>query len=113
RFEKMLEELREEYEYIIMDCAPALAVSDALVVSRLSDSLIYVVRADATPFQAAEEGIRRLRRANSPILGVVLNHVQTRGRGYYGKYYRYGYRYRYGYYNTNYYHDYYGQDRKT
>ena len=113
RFESMLERMRDEYEYIIMDCAPALAVSDALVVSRLSDAVLYVVRADATPFQAAEEGVRRLRRADAPILGVVLNHVQTRGRGYYGKYYRYGYRYRYGYYNSNYYHDYYGQNTKT
>ena len=113
RFERMLQELREEYDYIILDCAPALAVSDALVVSRLSDAVIYLVRADATPFQAAEEGVRRMRRANAPVLGVVLNHVQARGRGYYGKYYRYGYRYRYGYYNTNYYHDYYGQDRDT
>ncbi|NND43881.1 MAG: polysaccharide biosynthesis tyrosine autokinase [Xanthomonadales bacterium] len=113
RFEKLIEELRSEYQYIILDCAPALAVSDALVVSRLSDALLYLVRADATPFQAAEEGVRRLRRAEAPILGVVLNHVQARGRGYYGKYYRYGYRYRYGYYNTNYYHDYYGQDQKS
>jgi capsular exopolysaccharide synthesis family protein len=113
RFENLLDSLREKFEYIILDCAPALAVSDALVVSRMTDALLYLIRADATPFQAAEEGVRRLRRANAPILGVVLNHVQARGRGYYGKYYRYGYRYRYGYYNTNDYHDYYGQDRHT
>ena len=112
-FEKMLEKLREEYEYIVLDCAPVLAVSDALVVSRLSDSLIYLLRADATPFQAVEEGVRRLRRTNAPILGVVLNHVQARGRGYYGKYYRYGFRNKYGYYNSNHYHDYYGQDRNA
>jgi capsular exopolysaccharide synthesis family protein len=113
RFEQMLSELREQYEYLILDCAPALAVSDALVVSRLSDAVLYLVRADATPFQAGEEGVRRLRRAGSPILGVVLNQVEARRRSYYGKYYRYGYRYKYGYYNTNYYHDYYGQDEKA
>ncbi|NNE05758.1 MAG: polysaccharide biosynthesis tyrosine autokinase [Xanthomonadales bacterium] len=113
RFERILEELRKTYEYIILDCAPALAVSDALVVSRMSDAVLYVIRADGTPFQAAEEGMRRLRRANAPVLGAVLNHVQTRGRGYYGKYYRYGYRYRYGYYNSNYYHDYYGHGDKS
>ena len=88
-------------------------MSDALVLSRLADSLLYLVRADATPFQAVEEGVRRLRRANAPVLGVVLNQVQARGRYYYGKYYRYGYRYKYGYYDKTYYHDYYGHEDRV
>ena len=113
RFEEMLNSFRAEYDYIILDCAPSLAVSDALVLSRLADSLLYLVRADATPFQAVEEGVRRLRRANAPVLGVVLNHVQARGRYYYGKYYRYGYRYKYGYYDKTYYHDYYGHEDRV
>jgi capsular exopolysaccharide synthesis family protein len=113
RFEQLLESFRSEYDYIVLDCAPSLAVSDALVLSRMTDGLLYLVRADATPFQAAEEGVRRLRRARAPILGVVLNHVQARGRYYYGRYYRYGYRYKYGYYDKSYYHDYYGQDERA
>jgi len=121
RFKDLIASLQEDFEVIIIDSAPALAVSDSLVVSQLVDALLYVVRADATPYQAAEAGIKRLRRAKSPILGCVLNQVDTGGKGYgskygkYGRYYRYqrygryGYS-RYGYYNQDYYQDYYGAD---
>lgn len=86
RLRDLLETLRQEYEFIVIDSAPALAVSDALVVSNLADMLLYVVRADATPVQAAEEGLKRLRRVDAPLLGCVLNQVVT-GRHYgYGKY---------------------------
>jgi Mrp family chromosome partitioning ATPase len=119
RFREMVEQWKQKYEVVIIDSAPTLAVSDALVVSQLADALIYVVRADATPFQAAEQGIKRLRRVNAPLLGCVLNHVEPGGQGHYGKYGRYG-RYarygrygRYGYYNQDGYHGYYGDEEKS
>lgn len=124
RFKDLIKELQETYEVIIIDSAPTLAVSDALVVSQLADALIYVIRAESTPYQAAEQGIQRLRRAKAPLLGCVLNQVQQGGRGYgskYGKYGgylrgrgygRYGYS-RYGYYNHDQYHDYYGEEEDS
>jgi len=117
KFKDLLHGLQETFEVIIIDSAPALAVSDALVVAQLADAQIYVIRADATPYQAAEQGIKRLRRVNAPLLGCVLNQVVAGGRGYgYGKYSKYGryYRYyrsgRYGYnrYGDDHYHEYYG-----
>ena len=107
RFRQAIEEFRRQFDYIVIDCAPALAVSDALVLSRLVDHVIYLVKADSTPHQAAEEGIHRMRRVDAPLLGVVLNRVTSRGRGYYyyGKYHRYGY---HGYD----YPEYYGSDKK-
>ena len=127
KFKDMVAELQEIYDVIIIDSAPALAVSDALVVSQLADAQLYVIRADATPYQAAQQGIKRLRRVNAPLLGCILNQVVAGGGGYgygkygkYGRYYRY-YRYgrygygRYGYYNADNYHDYYesSDDRKA
>jgi capsular exopolysaccharide synthesis family protein len=122
RFKDLVAELQETYDVIIIDSAPALAVSDALVVSQLADAQIYVIRADATPYQAAEQGVKRLRRVRAPLLGCVLNQVVSGSGKYgygkygkYGRYYRY-YRYgrygygRYGYYNADSYHDYYGDD---
>ena len=122
RFKDFLAELQETFEVIMIDSAPALAVSDALVVAQIADAQIYVIRADSTPYQAAEAGIKRLRRANAPLLGCVLNQVVSGGKGYgsgkygkYGRYYRY-YRYgsggKYGYYNPDHYHDYYGGDEE-
>ena len=106
KFAEALDSLGKVFDYIVIDCAPALAVSDALVLSRLVDGVIYVVRCDSTPYQAAQAGIKRLRRVDAPILGVVLNRVGERSHGY-----GYG---RYGYYAEGYYqHEgYYGQDAK-
>jgi len=123
KFKDLVRGLQQQYEVIIIDSAPALAVSDALVVAQLADAQLYVIRADATPYQAAEQGVKRLRRVNAPLLGCVLNQVVAGGRGYgygkygkYGRYYRY-YRYgrygygRYGYYSPDHYHEYYGDEK--
>ena len=125
KFKDMVRDLQDTFEVIIIDSAPALAVSDALVVAQMADAQLYVIRADATPYQAAEQGIKRLRRVNAPLLGCVLNQVVAGGRGYgygkygkYGRYYRY-YRYgrygygRYGYYSPDAYQEYYGEDDGT
>jgi len=104
KFSEALSNLNKVFEYIIIDCAPALAVSDALVLSRLVDGVIYVIKCDATPHQAAASGIKRLRRVDAPLLGVVLNRVGERSHGYgYGRYAYYadGYYAHYGYYQQN------------
>ena len=124
KFKDLVHSLQEQFEVIIIDSAPALAVSDALVVAQLADAQLYVIRADATPYQAAEQGVKRLRRAKAPLLGCVLNQVVAGSRGYgYGKYGKYGRYYRYyrygrygygrsGYYSPDYYHQYYDDDEK-
>jgi capsular exopolysaccharide synthesis family protein len=100
RFEETLEQLSQVYDHVVIDCAPACAVSDALVLSRLVHAVVYVVRSDSTPWQLADQGVRRLRRVNAPIIGAVVNHVVPR-KGKYG--YGYG-KYYYG--GDGYYHDY-------
>ncbi len=90
RFEETLDQLAGAFDHVVIDCAPACAVSDALVLSRLVHAVIYVVRSDSTPWQLADQGLRRLRRVNAPLIGAVVNHVVARkgGVGYgYGKYY--------------------------
>jgi capsular exopolysaccharide synthesis family protein len=108
KFRDLIAKLQEESDVIIIDSAPALAVSDALVVAQLADAQVYVIRADATPYQAAEQGIKRLRRANAPLLGCVLNQVVAGGKGYgYGKYGRH-----YRYYSPDVYQEYYGENEE-
>lgn len=104
KFSEALDNLGKVFDYIVIDCAPALAVSDALVLSRLVDGVIYVVRSDSTPFQAAQSGLKRLRRVDAPLLGIVLNRVGERTHGYgYGRYAYYadGYYPHYGYYQAD------------
>ena len=63
---------------------------------------MYVVKADDTPYPLARVGIKRLRRVNAPIVGVVLNQLDMeKADRYYGEYSGYGRRY-YGKYGKKY-----------
>lgn len=87
RFSEALDSLSRVFDFVLIDCAPTLAVSDALVLAKLVDGVIYVVMADSTPYQAAQSGIRRLRRIDAPLMGVILNRIGLRPHGYgYGRY---------------------------
>ncbi|MCK9469754.1 MAG: polysaccharide biosynthesis tyrosine autokinase [Porticoccaceae bacterium] len=96
RLEQLLSELRERYDYIIVDSPPCMAVSDAVILSALVDSVIYVVKANATPIPVAQRGVGQLLQKNAAILGVVLNQVDVKkaqryGESYEGYYDYYGY----------------------
>lgn len=68
-------ELSTRYELILIDSPPVLPVADALMLSRLVDSVVLVTRSNYTERHAAVEARRRLLRVNARILGVVLNDV--------------------------------------
>lgn len=91
---ELLLQLRMQYDTIIIDTPPVLAVSDALVLSSLVDATILVVKADATRRSAVNQSIQKLAQAHAKIYGVVLNQLDTKkAENYYG----YG---GYGYYKT-------------
>lgn len=100
-FAAMIERLAQAFEMIVIDSPPVQLVSDALVLSNLATEVVYVVKADDTPYPLARLGLRRLRRVNAPILGVVLNQLDpVKADRYYGEYSGYGSRYynkKYGY----------------
>ena len=94
KFGEVLEKLKEAFDIILIDSPPVQLVSDAVVLSQVASTVIYVVKADSTPFPLARNGIRRLSLANAPLLGVVLNQLDLeRAEKYYGEYSGYG-RYR-------------------
>lgn len=97
RFKDGLEVLKMKYDHIVIDTAPVMAVSDAVVLSTLVNSLIYVVKAEETPYQLAQKGLSKLQKVNAPITGVVLNQiVADKHSGKYG-YYEGEYHEHYGY----------------
>lgn len=100
RFADLLADLREQYEVIVIDCAPVQLVSDALVVGRLANGLVYVVKADDTPVPMAKTGLKRIVDAGCKVIGVVLNqHDYKKAERYYGESYGYG---RYSYQKRGY-----------
>ena len=101
RFEDVVTKLKEAFDIVIFDSAPLQLVSDSLVLSSYASAVIYVVKADSTPYQVAQNGLKRLRRVGAPVLGVVLNQLDLeKAEKYYGEYSGYrsykGYK-KYGY----------------
>jgi exopolysaccharide transport family protein len=91
RMSKLMELLRKSYSRIIIDSPPITAVTDAVVLGRMVDGTVLVIRAGATPRDIVRNGLSQLKGVNSPILGVVLNGVDMDRDGYY--YYQYYYYY--------------------
>lgn len=86
RFPQALRELRRYYDLIVIDTPPVELFSDALLIARQADGIAYVARASETPVAMVERGLARLRSADAPLLGVVMNaHDFTRAGRYYGE----------------------------
>lgn len=91
RFENALKVLSDKYDRIIIDSAPVQLVSDSLLLSRYSDSMLYVVRSDSTSINAVKRGLGHLFQVNARVDGVILNLVDLESSTGYGEYYYGGY----------------------
>jgi tyrosine-protein kinase Etk/Wzc len=96
---RFLELHRDSYDHIIIDAPPVLAVTDAPVLTAMSDMVLVVMEAGRVPLKAAQRMREMLATIQAPVAGLVVNDKTGSGEsyGYYGgSYYRYGYGY--GYY---------------
>jgi capsular exopolysaccharide synthesis family protein len=87
RFNEVMKELHRIFDIVILDSPPIQLMSDALVLSSHANAVIYVVKANSTPYQIVRSGIERLRKVGAPTLGIVLNQLDVRKAD---KYYGYG-----------------------
>lgn len=90
--ETILLALRSQYDRIVIDLPPVLAVSDARVLSSLADQVVYLIRWNSTPRDAVRVGVRLLRDMDINLKGVIISQInQARHRqmayGDYGTYY--------------------------
>ena len=102
RIAQIIGQLRERYDFVILDAPPVMAVADARVIGKLADKTLFTVRWDKTPRKVARAALDLLRKGNIPIVGICLQQVDL-GRygrlshgdsGYYYHYGRYGQYYR-------------------
>ena len=86
---ELINELRQEYDYIIIDSPPVLSVTDAIIISSFSDGVVYVVAYKKTKKEDAKQGLIQLQKNNARVLGSVFANVDVRKSrsGYYGYYY--------------------------
>ncbi|MEZ4811253.1 MAG: polysaccharide biosynthesis tyrosine autokinase [Allomuricauda sp.] len=90
RLEIFFEQVRNIYDYVIVDSAPMLAVTDTLLVSEYSDQILYVTKAGVTERKVLEYPIKLLKEKKIKNLSFVVNGVKETDLGYGGKY-GYGY----------------------
>lgn len=83
RFKALLGELRDKFDYVIIDAPPVLDLADALILAPLSDGILLTLAAGETEKGEVTEAKRRLRAAGGKIRGCLLNRAPVRPRGYY------------------------------
>lgn len=86
-FRQLMEKTHALYDYIIIDTPPLGSVIDAAVIAKECDGAMLVIENDAISYKMAQKVERQLERSGCRILGAVLNKVDVRAKGYYGKYY--------------------------
>src|SRR5271165_733952 len=91
----VLEQLRGQYDHIVVDTPPTLSVTDAVVLSPRADAIVLVIRSGQTTKQALRRARDILMQVNAKVSGVLLNAVDLSSPDYYyyyeyqGKYSRY------------------------
>jgi len=96
RFRKLLEYFSPQYDHIIIDSPPILAVTDAAIIGRLASATLMVVKSGQHPLRELQQSVKRLKQNDVEIKGIVFNDLSASSYGYnygYGNYiYQYDYK---------------------
>jgi len=84
----LIDRLAGEYDYVLIDSAPVLPVTDSVILSRYVDGVVLVVKGASTPRKVVVDARRRLSAVGARMLGVVLNNVDVTNGDYYYYYNR-------------------------
>ncbi len=96
KFKNLIQQLRDAYDYVILDCPPVLQVSDYIHISKVSDGVLFIVAFGQTTKAQAAETVRELRKNGANVLGaVVTKYDWKKDKNFsdinYGYYYNYAY----------------------
>ncbi|SDD94242.1 GumC family protein [Riemerella columbipharyngis] len=90
RYEVLLEELKAKYDYIVVDTAPLMLVTDTLLIAHLAEAFVYVVRSGYTDKNLIDFANQNIVSNKIKNVGFVINDVEKHNLGY-GNKYGYGY----------------------
>ena len=85
-FHELLTEIREYYDYIIIDTPPVGSVIDAAIIAKDSDGAVLVIESERVSYKVAQKVKEQMEKTGCKLLGVVLNKVNIEKNKYYGKY---------------------------
>ncbi|MFJ5449180.1 tyrosine-protein kinase Wzc [Pectobacterium carotovorum] len=96
RFSEFIKWASENYDLVLLDTPPILAVTDAAIISRHAGTSLLVARFEVNTLKEIEVSIRRFEQNGAEIKGVILNAIVKRAASYYGygnyNYYAYEYK---------------------
>lgn len=93
RFVDFIQEVSDEYNLIIVDAPPVLAVTDPVIIGRQAGSILLLVKSKAHPMDEIRNALSRFENAGIKVKGCIFNDVLAVSLGY--KYFRYAYHYEY------------------
>lgn len=93
KFKNFIKELRDEYDYVILDCAPVLQVSEYIHILRVTDGVVFVAAYGSTTKAQISEAVKELRKNGANILGTIMSMYDSKEDKRYGYYQNYSYNY--------------------
>ena len=94
--EQMIQQVRQEYDYVFIDCPPVEIVADTQIIEKFADRTIFVVRSGLMERSMLPDIEQLYKEKKFKNMSLILNGTKAQG-GRYGHYYKYGYHYGYGY----------------
>jgi Mrp family chromosome partitioning ATPase len=82
QMEQLLSRLSADFDFVVLDSPPILAVTDALVLSSMVDTVLLVVDMRSTRRNQLKHAIERLREVNAPLAGIIANRLSHKSEGY-------------------------------
>lgn len=95
---QLLDDLRRQWDVVVVDTAPLMPVADTLPVAARADAAVVVARSGQTRRSALQQALEALQQTGAPVAGLVLNDFRPGPLGRYGPYGYYYYYYKKGYY---------------
>lgn len=79
----LINELREEYDYVIIDTPPILLVADSIIISKLCDGFINIVASGVTKKKDLKDSLEMYNQNQMKIIGIVLTRIKMKKKHYY------------------------------
>jgi capsular exopolysaccharide synthesis family protein len=94
--EEFCDTVRDRFDMVIFDTPPTMTVTDATVLSRIVDGVVFVIKSGQTPKELTRRALLQYKNSKCDVLGIILNLVDTSKGSYYSYYYSHYYKYGYG-----------------